>query len=133
MRRFTLLKDQKIPAKLVSDECIPELINRFLENHSIDVISVIDLNLTSQPDEIIFKKAKSLKLPIITLDVKFAGQIYQKTPSQNGFILLRYKGNRISTELLSSIKQFIDNEDLSKLKNTIVVIDEHKYRKTKLP
>lgn len=133
MRRFTLLKGRKTPAKLVSDECIPELINIFLEKNSIKIISVIDLNLTSQPDEVIFKKARSLKLPIITLDVKFVGQIYEKLPSQYGCILLRYKGQRINEELLKSIWQFIANEDITKLKNAVVVIDEQKYRKTKVP
>lgn len=127
------MKGRKTPAKLVSDECIPELINRFIEKHSINVISVADLNLISQPDEVIFKKAKSLKSPIITLDVKFVGQIYEKLPSQYGCILLRYKGQRVSETLLKSIEQFITNEDLTKLKDTVVVIDEQKYRKTKVP
>lgn len=133
MRRSTSLKGLKALAKLVSDECIPELINRFIEKHSVKVISVADLNLISQPDEVIFKKAKSLKLPILTLDVKFVGQIYEKLPSQHGCILLRYKGQRVSEALLKSIKQFIMKEDTNKLQNTVVVIDEQKYRKTKIP
>ena len=105
------MKDQKTHAKLVSDECIPELINRVIEKYSIDIISVADLNLISQPDEVIFRKAKSLKLPIITLDIKFVGQIYEKLPSQHGCILLRYKGQRISEALLKSIEKFIIEQD----------------------
>lgn len=112
---------------LLSDECVPELVNRFLETNLIKVLRVSDLKLSSEPDEIIFKEAQLLKLPLLTIDIKFISQIYQQKSTTNGLILLRYKG-KINENLLAIIRLFLDNHDLSKLKNTLVVIDDKKFR-----
>ena len=89
-----------------------------------------DLELISKPDEIIFKKANQLKLPIITLDIRFAGQVYKQQSYSNGLILLRYKG-RVTDSLLFCIKKFLNEIKLDQIQNCIVVIDEAKYRISK--
>lgn len=118
---------QKSHITLLSDECIPDLINYFFKDNLVKIISVKDLKLIGEPDEIIFKKVLSLKLPLITLDIKFVGQIYQTQSNKYGVILLRYKG-RVKEKLLLNIKKFITKEDLLNLAMKIIVIDEQKYR-----
>lgn len=118
---------QKSHITLLSDECIPDLINYFFKDNLVKIISVKNLKLIGEPDEIIFKKVLSLKLPLITLDIKFVGQIYQTQSYKYGVILLRYKGS-VKEKLLSNIKKFIAKEDLSNLAMKVIVIDEQKYR-----
>ena len=117
-------------ASLLSDECVPEVVNKFLEKNNLKVYRVADLELTSQPDEIVFEKASQLKLPIITLDIRFVGQIYREKSYLNGLILLRYKG-KVTNNLLLSIKKFLEEIALDQIQNSIVVIDEVKYRISK--
>ena len=93
------MKNRKNPVTLLSDECVPELVNKFLEENLVKILRVKDLDLISEPDELIFKKALSLNLPIITLDIRFVGQIYKKESYTNGLILLRYKG-KLKDDLL---------------------------------
>lgn len=121
------MKNQKKPATLLSDECVPEVVNKFLEGCSIVLLRVKDLSLSSAPDEVVFHKAQELNLPILTLDVKFVGQVYRQESYTNGLILLRYKG-RVSSNLLENIKRFIEDNGIKNLQNCVIVIDEQKYR-----
>lgn len=130
MKKSDLSKGQITPGSLLSDECVPEVVNKFLENNNITVYRPADLELTSQPDEIVFEKANQLKLPIITLDIKFVGQIYREKSYLNGLILLRYKG-KVTNNLLLSIRKFLAETTLDQIQNRIVVIDEVKYRISK--
>lgn len=130
MKKLNLSKNHKHPASLLSDECVPEIVNKFLESCRVKLLRVADLELTAKPDEIIFKKANQLKLPVITLDIRFAGQVYRQQSYSNGLILLRYKG-RITDNLLLSIKKFLNEIKLGQIQNCIVVIDEAKYRISK--
>ena|SRR3990167_240074 len=107
MKKLNLSKNHKHPASLLSDECVPEIVNKFLESCKIKLLRVADSELISKPDEIIFKKANQLKLPIITLDIRFAGQVYKQQSYSNGLILLRYKG-RVTDSLLFCIKKFLN-------------------------
>ncbi|KKP91870.1 MAG: hypothetical protein UR98_C0038G0004 [Parcubacteria group bacterium GW2011_GWA1_36_12] len=127
MKKSNSSRNPKNPASLLSDEYVPEIINRFLIASKVNIYRVKDLGLTSEPDDVIFKRATQLKLPIITLDIRFAGQIYRRQSYVNGLVLLRYKG-KVTTSLLSSLKKFLGENELNKIKNCIVVIDEHKYR-----
>ena len=72
------MKNQKSLAKLLSDECVPEILNKFLEKNSIQIFRVKDLDLRGMPDQSIYEKASELKLAIMTMDVKFANELYQK-------------------------------------------------------
>ena len=130
MKKLNLSKNHKHPASLLSDECVPEIVNKFLESCKIKLLRVADSELISKPDEIIFKKANQLKLPIITLDIRFAGQVYKQQSYSNGLILLRYKG-RVTDSLLFCIKKFLNEIKLDQIQNCIVVIDEAKYRISK--
>jgi len=130
MKKSDLSKGQTSLGSLLSDECVPELVNKFLEDNKITVYRPADLKLTSQPDEIVFENANQLKLPIITLDIRFVGQIYREKSYLNGLILLRYKG-KVTSNLLLCIKQFLDEVKLDEIQNCIVVIDEVKYRISK--
>ncbi|OGE08909.1 hypothetical protein A3A60_00970 [Candidatus Curtissbacteria bacterium RIFCSPLOWO2_01_FULL_42_26] len=130
MKKSNSSRNPKNPASLLSDECVPEIVNKFLENNNITVYRPAGLELTSQPDEIVFEKANQLKLPIITLDIRFVGQIYREKSYINGLILLRYKG-KVTNNLLLSIKKFLEETALDQIQNCIVVIDEVKYRISK--
>lgn len=130
MKKSDSSKGQTTLGSLLSDECVPEVINKFLENNNITVYRPAELQLTSQPDEIVFEKANQLKLPIITLDIRFVGQIYREKSYLNGLILLRYKG-KVTNNLLLSIKKFLSEITLNQIQNRIVVIDEAKYRISK--
>ena len=130
MKKSDLSKGQTSLGSLLSDECVPELVNKFLEDNKITVYRPADLKLTSQPDEIVFENANQLKLPIITLDIRFVGQIYREKSYLNGLILLRYKG-KVTSNLLLCIKQFLEEIELDQIQNSKVVIDEVKYRISK--
>lgn len=127
MKRSNSLKGPRTPGSLLSDECVPEIVNRFLENNRVKVCRADDLKLTAKPDEIVFEKASQLKIPVITLDIRFAGQVYRQQSYSNGLILLRYKG-KVTNNLLISIKKILNEIKLNRIQNCIVVIDKVKYR-----
>ena len=124
------MKNQKSLAKLLSDECVPEILNKFLEKSSIQIFRVKDLDLRGMPDQSIYEKASELKLAIMTMDVKFASELYQKFQYNRGIILVRHKG-RVDENLLLSFKNFI-RKDLVKIKNKITIIDQQKYQTIRL-
>ena len=124
------MKNQKSLAKLLSDECVPEILNKFLEKSSIQIFRVKDLDLRGMPDQSIYEKASELKLAIMTMDVKFANELYQKFQYNRGIILVRHKG-RVGENLLLSFKNFI-RKDLVKIKNKITIIDQQKYQTIRL-
>ncbi len=123
------MKNQKKSAKLLSDECVPEIINKLFENNSISITRVRDLNLRGNSDETIYKKALNLKLAILTLDVKFANQLHQLHHFPHGIILIRHKG-KVDSSLLSSLQSFI-NKDIKNVKMSIIVIEKQKYKQSK--
>ena len=124
------MKNQKSLAKLLSDECVPEILNKFLEKSSIQIFRVKDLDLRGMPDQSIYEKASELKLAIMTMDVKFASELYQKFQYNRGIILVRHKG-RVDENLLLSFKNFI-RKDLAKIKNKIAIVDRQKYQTIRL-
>ena len=124
------MKNQKSLAKLLSDECVPEILNKFLEKSSIQIFRVKDLDLRGMPDQSIYEKASELKLAIMTMDVKFANELYQKFQYNRGIILVRHKG-RVDENLLLSFKNFI-RKDLAKIKNKIAIVDRQKYQTIRL-
>ena len=115
---------------MLSDECVPEILNKFLEKSSIQIFRVKDLDLRGMPDQSIYEKASELKLAIMTMDVKFANELYQKFQYNRGIILVRHKG-RVGENLLLSFKNFI-RKDLVKIKNKITIIDQQKYQTIRL-
>ena len=124
------MKNPKSLARLLSDECVPEILNKFLEKSSIQIFRVKDLDLRGMPDQSIYEKASELKLAIMTMDVKFASELYQKFQYNRGIILVRHKG-RVDENLLLSFKNFI-RKDLVKIKNKITIIDQQKYQTIRL-
>lgn len=123
------MKNQKKPTKLLSDECVPEIVNKFFERNSISIARVRELNLRGKSDETIHKEASKLKLPILTLDVKFANRLHQLHHYPHGIILIRHKG-KVDSSLLSSIQNFISH-DVKKIRKFITIIDKQKYKQSK--
>lgn len=118
--------------KLLSDECVPKLVNDFLRSLQIDLKTAQEQDLIQTPDSVVISEALKLKRIILTNDLDFTKLANIPKTTRYGLILIRYKG-RITEDLLKVLKAFVKKYKNKNLENTIVVIDSRKFRIRKIP
>ncbi|MBI5047371.1 MAG: DUF5615 family PIN-like protein [Deltaproteobacteria bacterium] len=97
-----------------------------------DAIHVAHIGLHKAEDKEILEVAKKEKRIIITADLDFP-QMFALGRLENPGLILFRGGNYSEAEMLGLIKRVLDRLSENEIKNSIIVVDKTRIRRTPLP
>ena len=109
----------------------PDLIP-FLDKEGHDAVHALGLGLDRAPDDQILQRAKEENRTIITADLDFPRLLALLQAKAPGVILFRH-GNVTEEECEEKLKKLFQRIDPVELNSSIIVIEEHRVRKRRLP
>ena len=111
----------------LADECVFIQTVRLLKEWGFQVIRVQDLGMIGAPDSEVFKKAISLKVPLLTNDKGFADLRRYPLSDHYGVIVLKMspKLEHISS-VHNMLKLMLSKERV--FENRLFIVDANKYR-----
>ncbi|RLD17116.1 MAG: hypothetical protein DRI36_04640 [Caldiserica bacterium] len=111
----------------LADECVPYKTITLLKKNGFKIFTVKDLKIAGKSDSIIFNKAKSSKLTLITIDSDFGNIILYPPKIHYGIILLKLnKPNEY--KIHSLLIKFLKNTTSKDLKGKLIIIEPTKIR-----
>ena len=109
------------------DECVYHITTQYLRQLGYQATTVQEVGLIGSNDEDVLNYAVSKKMIFLTRDMHFSN-IYLFPPHKTyGIIVLKIKPFNC-TDVHLVLKHFLNNHTRKDLKQTLVIVDQNKYR-----
>lgn len=114
--------------KFLIDECLPRRIVAVITQKGHDALWVRESPLVGLPDDHILRYAKQHGYLVVTRDLDF-GNLLDYPPSMHcGVIVLRLPSERRAEQIAACVSVFLDDVNMSSLKNALTIVEETRYR-----
>ena len=113
--------------KFLIDENIPPSIVDFLVGKGFDVLYARECELSGKGDSEIITLARDHGRTLVTFDKHFANVLLYPLNSHHGIIRIRIHPPVIS-DIVKALEHLIKNFDLSKIKQTLIVLERDGFR-----
>ena len=112
--------------RILVDEDLPIAVARLLESLGHDAEHVVEVGLRGKTDREVYDAAQRRGAMLFTADVGFGNRLIY-TPT-NGIVLLRFPDHFRRAEIVSLVRRFLEQADLTLLADALVVVSPGGYR-----
>lgn len=112
--------------RILVDEDLPIALVRLLDSLGHDAEHVVEIGLRGSKDQEVYDAAQQRGAMLFTADLGFGNRLNYS--SANGIVLLRFPDYFRRAEILSLVRRFLQDADLTLLVGALVVVSPGGYR-----